>query len=86
MGEGMCAGWFTGKKLSDYFNDSYADPVGARKIINPDDKGPMIADYYDAFLEALTAATVPLPAPREPEPIEIKITIESPVPVKVTVL
>jgi hypothetical protein len=86
MGQGMSEGWFTGKKLPDYFNATTDDPIGARRIINPDDKGPMIAGYHEDFLEALVAASVPLPAPPEPEPIEIKITIDSPVPVKVTIL
>ncbi|WP_423281269.1 glycoside hydrolase family 19 protein [Enterovirga sp. CN4-39] len=34
MFEGMKAGWFTGKKLSDYFGPGRSDPVNARRIIN----------------------------------------------------
>jgi putative chitinase len=85
MGDGMMAGWFTGKSLPQYFNETTDDPVGARLIINPDDKGELIAGYYADFLEALEAATAEL-TPPSPKPIEIKITIDSPVPVKVTVL
>lgn len=53
MFKGMIEGWFTGKKLPDYFNENTEDPTGARKIINPDDKGPLIAGYYEDFLSAL---------------------------------
>lgn len=52
---GMSEGWFTGKKLADYFG-SRADWVGARKIINGTDKASTIAGYARAFHAALTAA------------------------------
>jgi hypothetical protein len=81
MGQGMVNGWFTGKKLPTYFNDTTNDPVGARQIINPDDKGELIAGYYEDFLEALEAAE------RAPglAPVPITITISAPVPITVTV-
>jgi putative chitinase len=53
---GMSEGWFTGKKLGQYFSDTVDDPVGARKIINPDDKGELITGYHDRFLHALEEA------------------------------
>lgn len=41
---GMVRGLFTGKKLSDYFNEK-TDWINARKIINGLDKAEMIANY-----------------------------------------
>lgn len=49
----MQHGHYTGKKLSDFFNDETTDPLGARKIINGRDKAELIADYYDYFYKAL---------------------------------
>lgn len=51
---GMKEGTFTGKKLSDYFNGSVADPVNARRMINGLDKTSLIKDYYNIFLTALS--------------------------------
>ncbi|MFB0491929.1 putative chitinase [Methylobacterium sp. OAE515] len=54
---GMAEGWFTGKKLADYFGPGkLPDPVNARRIINGTDKASTIAAYYDAFVKALKAA------------------------------
>ncbi|MET0529214.1 MAG: hypothetical protein ABW003_12925, partial [Microvirga sp.] len=53
---GMADGWFTGKKLSDYFNSSKDDPVNARQIINGNDKDTLVAGYHEDFLAALIAA------------------------------
>lgn len=58
MFRGMTHGWFTGRQLSEYFNEGTDDPIGARRIINPDDKGKLIAGYHAAFLEALEASEV----------------------------
>jgi putative chitinase len=55
--EGMIAGWFTGKKLADYFAGPKADAQGARKIINGTDKAQLIAGYYFKFLQAISHAT-----------------------------
>jgi putative chitinase len=52
---GMAEGWFTGKKLADYFGHGKADPVGARRIVNGTDKAAQIASYYKVFLSALQA-------------------------------
>lgn len=57
--EGMKDGWFTGKKLADYFNDTKDDPVGARHIINGSDRADLVASYYRKFANALTAAKKP---------------------------
>ncbi len=48
----MQKGWYTGKKLSDYFNFN-EDPINARRIINGADKAELIAGYYEKFHEAL---------------------------------
>lgn len=53
MFEGMIRGTFTGKKLSDYFNDKKTDWVNARKIINALDKAELIAGYAKKFYVAL---------------------------------
>lgn len=49
----MSKGWYTGKKLSDYFNDTKEDWISARKIINGKDKAELIAGYGKEFLSAL---------------------------------
>lgn len=54
MFEGMAQGWFTGRKLSDYFNESKEDWVQARRIINGLDKAALIAGYGKKFYAALS--------------------------------
>lgn len=66
MFSGMSEGWFTGKKLSDYFSASVDDPVGARRIINGTDKAQLIAGYYKNFLDAINAAN------RDEQPADVK--------------
>ena len=70
MFAGMSQGWFTGKKLSDYFKDGKADWKNARRIINGTDKADTIAGYGKAFYRALQAAvTTDVPAPKpSPQP------------------
>jgi putative chitinase len=53
---GMEHGSFTGRRLSDYFNATHDDPVGARAIINGTDKAQLVAAYYYNFLTALNGA------------------------------
>ena len=53
MVQGMRDGWFTGKKLSDYINQSKKDYVGARRIINGTDKDKLISGYAETFEKAL---------------------------------
>jgi len=50
----MTTGLYTGKKLSDYFSKTSNDPVGARKIINGQDKAQKIAEYYHLFLKSIS--------------------------------
>lgn len=51
--EGMLNGWFTGKKLSDYFNGIQENPIEARRIINGTDKADFITGYYNKFLKSI---------------------------------
>lgn len=53
---GMEEGWFTGKKLNDYFNISRDDALHARAIINAMDHAAQIAKYYNEFLRAINAS------------------------------
>ncbi|MBI1690545.1 hypothetical protein [Methylorubrum sp. DB1722] len=53
---GMLEGWFTGKKLADYFGGGRYEPVGARRIINGTDKDELIAGQCGLFVDALRAA------------------------------
>jgi putative chitinase len=75
MVRGMTEGWFTGKKLSTYFNKTKDDPVQARKIINGLDKAELIADYHRKFLAAVNALGAAPPLPPPPPPPEPPKTI-----------
>lgn len=55
--KGMIEGIYTGKKLSDYFNDTVEDWYNARRIVNATDKAEQIADYGRKFHAALEKAT-----------------------------
>jgi predicted chitinase len=50
---GMVEGWYTGKKLSDYFAGGKCDFVNARRIINGTDKAEKIASHARVFLKAI---------------------------------
>jgi putative chitinase len=54
--EGMVGGLFTGKKLSDYFNEKRTDWTNARRIVNALDRAAMIGGYGIQFLSALMNA------------------------------
>ena len=49
----MVNGLYTGVGLKKYFNDTKADKINARKIINGTDKAELVGSYYDKFLTAL---------------------------------
>jgi hypothetical protein len=51
--DGSIYGWFTGAKLSKYFDGEKEDPLHARQIINGMDKAQTIAGYYWKFKTAL---------------------------------
>lgn len=55
--EFMIKGYYTGKKLSDYFNPTTEDWVHARRIINGLDKADLIAGYGRSFHSALSVTT-----------------------------
>ncbi|AWV18825.1 hypothetical protein A3862_27485 [Methylobacterium sp. XJLW] len=74
---GLSEGWYTGKKLSDYFGGGRDNPVGARAMVNADVNGAAVAVLHRAFLNALqsaghvpggVAAAVPIP-PVETAPL-----------------
>jgi putative chitinase len=54
MFAGMIEGWFTGKKLSQYFNATTENWVNARRIINGLDKANLIADYAKRYYGAIS--------------------------------
>ncbi len=57
MVEGMIAGWFTGKRLSDYFSATADDWVNARRIINGLDKANLVAAYGHRYYAAISYRT-----------------------------
>ena len=63
MFQGMSVGWFTGRKLGDYFSELKDDPKNARQIVNGNDCDTMIAGYHELFLAALEDAWRATPAP-----------------------
>jgi putative chitinase len=54
---GMAEGWFTGKKLGDYFSATKEDWVNARKIINGLDRANWIASYAKKYYAAISYTT-----------------------------
>lgn len=75
MFRGMEAGWFTTRKLADYFNEKKTDWKNARRIINGLDRASEIAGYAERFNAAITEARsapdLVQPVPPPPEPPEI---------------
>jgi len=58
---GMARGWFTGERLSDYFDGAAVDdPYNARRIINGTDQADVLVAYHDKFLAALQASVIPV--------------------------
>ncbi len=55
MFRGMREGWFTGVKLSNYFNDNRTEWVQARRIINGMDRAELVADHGRKYHAALSA-------------------------------
>lgn len=49
----MRKGWYTGKKLSDYFSDTKEDALNARRIINGLDCAEKVVAYYHHFKNLL---------------------------------
>jgi putative chitinase len=82
---GMINGWFTGRKLSQYFNDTEDDPVNARQIVNGNDDDELIAGYHHKFMDALTAARIPDAAAVPMQKVFIGVVASSDVEVEVEV-
>jgi hypothetical protein len=55
ISDGMRRGWFTGHSLGDFITPTKTDYVGARRIINGQDKAALIAQYATEFAILLTA-------------------------------
>lgn len=51
--DGMLAGSFTGRRLSDHFSPGRADWTGARRIINGTDRAALVGAHGRAFYAAL---------------------------------
>lgn len=51
---GMTEGWFTGAKLSSFFNSTTEDWKNARKIINGLDKWDLIKDYALKYYSSIS--------------------------------
>jgi putative chitinase len=69
---GCAEGWFTGKKLGQYFDSDTDDPVNARQIVNGNDDDELIAGYHRHFLEALQKAQAEVAAE---ESVVFKVTV-----------
>jgi putative chitinase len=52
--EGMLTGWFTGKKLAQYFSPAREDWMNARRIINGLDKASLVKDYALRYYAAIS--------------------------------
>lgn len=74
--EGMKEGWFTSKKLDQYFNASKDDPKNARQIVNGNDHDADIKKIHDQFLTALKGSYGKAVPPELDQEYTIAITIE----------
>ena len=54
---GMTEGWFTGRKLADFFIGTRSDWVDARTIINGHDRAALVAAYALHFYDAIIAGS-----------------------------
>jgi putative chitinase len=70
---GMVEGWFTGKKLGDYFSHPPADPINARRIINGTDNANTIAHIYSQFQTAIAGAWVATVPPITTPPTHVPV-------------
>jgi putative chitinase len=66
---GMRDGWFTGRKLDDYFSGEKADWINARRIINGLDRAALVAGYGRSYLAAIEQVSGVSPQPR-PRPVQ----------------
>jgi putative chitinase len=56
---GMTEGWFTTRKLSQYFNPTTEDWKNARRIINGVDKADLIKDYALKYYASVSYTAAP---------------------------
>lgn len=56
MSVGMREGKFTGAKLDHYIDDKHTDYVGARRIVNGNDRAQLIAGHAEKFQKILMEA------------------------------
>jgi len=78
---GMSEGWFTGRKLGQYFSATEDNPIDAREIVNGHDDDELIAGYHKKFLVALQASDVG----GDSLPRAVSVLIEAPRGVRVDV-
>ena len=83
MFRGCAEGWFTGKRLNDYFDENTDDPYNARRIVNGTDCAEQIAGYHADYLAALSAALIPIepPPPLDLAPSIVNLQVPAPVSV-----
>ncbi len=65
---GMQAGWFTGRRLADYFSGSRAEWMQARRIVNGLDQAGLIAGYGRRFFAAMRDLDVMFSPSEQPSP------------------
>jgi putative chitinase len=70
MSYGMRSGSFTGKKLSDYINETACDYIHARRIINGVDKAELIGGYALNFEQCFVASKLDEPQIKDPSAVE----------------
>lgn len=56
-------GDFTGKSLSDFFNETTDDPYGARQTVNGKDRATLISGIHHEFHKAVLAAQIVVAQP-----------------------
>jgi hypothetical protein len=85
MFRGMAEGWFTGRKLGDYFDEKTDDATNARQIINGNDDDTLIAGYHDVFQEALEDALIMTAKPTGDARPTLIIRMASDMPIRLQV-
>lgn len=51
---GTIQGWFTGAKITKFFNETTENWIGARSVVNGTDKNKIIADFAKTFYAAIS--------------------------------
>lgn len=66
--KGMMQGWFTTKRLSQYFSAGVANPLAARRIVNGTDRALEFVGFYNALVAACRSAVLAPTSPVPPPP------------------